>query len=257
MSAKLCSLSLLLALTLQISLVLGKHLLEKPDFLRPCDFNDPNLNTCFASNFQVLFREWKDGIPGLKSLGSLEPLAIKRIKIDQTSPLQLNAEIENMLVHGASGTKVLEASLDRNTLDVLAKIEIPELRATSNYKAKGSILGLNFNGQGTASFRARNIVLAFHIKTRLRREGDIVFSEILGLKAKIENIGDFHIQVDNLFPGQPELESTANDIFNQNWRDLLEFLKPTLVPTLEYVMKDRFSKIYSFVPANYFITNLP
>lgn len=30
-------------------------------FLNPCDFNDPNLNTCFAVNLQVLFREWRDG----------------------------------------------------------------------------------------------------------------------------------------------------------------------------------------------------
>uniref|UniRef100_A0A0K8W0W5 Protein takeout n=1 Tax=Bactrocera latifrons TaxID=174628 RepID=A0A0K8W0W5_BACLA len=258
MSAKLCSLSLLLALTLHISLAaIGKHLVDKPSFLNPCDFNDNNLNTCFASNFQVLFREWKDGIPGLKSLGPLEPLSIKRLKINQSGALQINADIENLLVDGASGAKVVEATVDKSTLDVYAKLEIPQLHATGNYKVKGSVLGLNLNGQGTASFIAKNIVLSFNMKTRVRHEGDLVFSEILDLKAKIRNIGDFHIDVKNLFGGQHDIEDTANDLFNQNWRELYGTLAPTLEQTLELVLKDRFTKIYSFVPANFFITNLP
>lgn len=257
MNVKLCSLSILLALTLQNSFVMGKHLVDRPTFLNPCDFNDPNLNTCFAVNLQVLFREWRDGIPGLKSLGSFEPLTIKRIKINQNGALQMNIDIEDLLVKGASGAKVLEATVDRNTLDVFAKIELPELHASGNYKVKGSTLGLNLNGQGTGSFVARNIILSFQLKTRLRHEGDLVFSEILSFKAKIHQIGDFHINLQNLFGGQRELEDTANDLFNQNWRELYETLAPTLEQTLELVMKDRFTKIYSFVPANYFISNLP
>lgn len=177
---------------------------------------------------------------------------------------------------------------------MFAKLELPELRATGNYKVKGSVLGLNLNGQGTASFVAskskiyvkmliflgfltfrlwlkivfkqiynvhkyfsENIILSFNIKTRLRRTDDLVFSEILSLKAKILNIGDFHIDVQNLFGGQRDLEYTANDLFNQNWRELYGTLAPTLEQTLELVLKDRFTKIYSFVPANFFINNLP
>uniref|UniRef100_W8C123 Protein takeout n=1 Tax=Ceratitis capitata TaxID=7213 RepID=W8C123_CERCA len=259
MSAKLCGSIFLLSLSLQVANVLGKYLTERPNFLNPCDFNDPNLNVCFAKNFQVLFREWKDGIPGLKTLGSLEPLSIRRIKINQDDGgiLRINAELENMLVTGSSGAKVVKATLDKKTLEVHATIEIPHLRGVGNYKVTGSVLGLNLNGQGTANFEAKNIVLTFHTTTRTRHEGDLTFSEILGFKAKIQKIGDFHINVQNLFGGQKELENSANDLFNQNWRDLYGTLAPTLEQTLELILKDRFTKIYSYVPATYFISNLP
>lgn len=101
MSAKLCVSIFLLSLSLQVANVLGKYLTERrklkfylnlilkiltqeesakfverlkicfffsANFLNPCDFNDPNLNVCFAKNFQVLFREWKDGEQFIRAL---------------------------------------------------------------------------------------------------------------------------------------------------------------------------------------------
>lgn len=99
--------------------------------------------------------------------------------------------------------------------------------------------------------------MAFHLTTKLRDEGDLTFSEVTSFKAKILEIGEFHIDVKNLFNGQQELEATANDLFNQNWRELLGILTPTLEQTLEAVLGDRLMKMYKFIPANYMFVNLP
>ncbi|XP_054726328.1 circadian clock-controlled protein daywake [Anastrepha obliqua] len=259
MRANLCSLTFLLALTLQITYTTSKHLAERPSFLNPCDYNGATFDKCFADNFQLLFSHWQDGIPGLKSLGSLDPLSIKRIKIQQDSGAALNivAELENMLVYNASKAIVKKAILDKSTFEVDATLELPVLYAEGDYKVKGTVLGLNINGAGKCNLEAGRIRLNFHLATKLRDEGDLTFSDIVSLKAKILEIGDFHIDVQNLFGGQRDLEATANDLFNQNWRELFGILSPTLEQTLELVLKDRFTKIYAYVPATYFISNMP
>ncbi|XP_017488307.1 PREDICTED: protein takeout-like [Rhagoletis zephyria] len=259
MAAKLCGLAILLALTVQISFTESKHLAKKPDFLIPCDFNDDaNLNTCCAKNFQLLLTGWgPSGIPGL-NLGSLDPLTIKRIKVQQnTPPLVLDAILENLVVTGATEAVVNKVVLDKKTLVLDARLELPKLHAVGNYKVKGSVLGLNINGQGDCTFDASKIRLAFHLTTKLRDEGDLTFSEVLSFKAKILEIGDFHIDVMRLFDGQPELTSTANDLFNQNWRELFGILGPTLEQTLEAVLGDRLMRMYKYIPASYLFVNLP
>ncbi|TMW42076.1 hypothetical protein DOY81_012844, partial [Sarcophaga bullata] len=87
-----------------------KYLAEKPDFLIPCHLQDPNFTQCFAKSYGVLFHEWKDGIPGLKTIGSIDPLEVKRVVIDQdpNNPVSLHADLFNVLVKGASNAIIQE-----------------------------------------------------------------------------------------------------------------------------------------------------
>ncbi|XP_037944609.1 uncharacterized protein LOC119677369 [Teleopsis dalmanni] len=89
----------------------AQYLSDKPDFLKPCNYEDKSFSKCFANNFQVLFKDWKDGVPGLKTVGKLDPIIVKRIKIvqDPSSGIALNAILDNVEIRGASDAIVEEA----------------------------------------------------------------------------------------------------------------------------------------------------
>lgn len=91
----------------------------------------------------------------------------------------------------------------------------------------------------------------------MRNEDGHIFTDIDKLRANIIEIGAFHVQLDNLFNGQKQLEDTANALFNENWREFYEFLRPGITSAVEAVMKDRLPKVFTFVPADYLIKGLP
>lgn len=82
------------------------------DFLTPCVLEDPSLSQCLSKNLQNFFVKWKDGLPGTNTVGPLDPLLIKRVKFQQdaNSAIQLNAEMQNVHVSGASRLTVKEAT---------------------------------------------------------------------------------------------------------------------------------------------------
>ncbi|XP_067631717.1 circadian clock-controlled protein daywake-like [Eurosta solidaginis] len=253
------SFTVLLAFVLQINNTSSKYLTEKPSYLKTCDFNAADLNSCFADSLKVLFNEWKDGVPGLKGLSPLEPLTIKRIKIHQNNGATFNlfAELENLILHGGSEVVIKNAVVDKKKLNLDVTVEIKKLHADGNYKAKGTVLGFNIDGQGPGTIDATNVLLQFHISAKIRDTDDFTFVDIIGFKSKIVKIGDFHVDVKNLFGGQTDLETTTNDVFNQNWRELTGLLRPALEQAIELVFKNHFTKIFAYVPANYFFANFP
>ena len=77
------------------------------------------------------------------------------------------------------------------------------------------------------------------------------------LELEIANVGGFSVRLDNLFNGQKVLEDSTNAVFNENWREFYEILKPAIKEAVQAIMKDRLTKAYSYVPANFFIADIP
>ncbi|KNC20584.1 hypothetical protein FF38_00427 [Lucilia cuprina] len=229
------------------------------DILIPCQLQDENFSKCFGRNFQVIFHEWKDGIPGFKEAGSFDPLYVKRIVIaqDDNNPLAINADLKNMIITGVSGIVVKDAHFNPNTLFSKIKLFVPKLRFDSDYKLKGRIINLAINGNGKAFFEVENFTMLLNIQLRLRDEHGYTFSDIDKLKLDILEVGGFRVRFDNLFNGQEVLEESTNAVFNENWRDFFEVLRPAITGSVEAVMKDRLAKAYGYIPANYFIEDIP
>lgn len=94
------------------------------------------------------------------------------------------------------------------------------------------------------------------MKLKLRHEKDVILANIVDLEAKIKDIGDLEIQLDNLFNGRQELEKTVNEVFNENWRDLFEVLRPNIERTVKTIFKDRLERILNYVPTTFFIDDI-
>ncbi|XP_065358859.1 uncharacterized protein LOC135953105 [Calliphora vicina] len=237
----------------------AKFLANKPDFLIPCHLQDPNFNKCYARNFEGIYHEWKDGLPGYKEAGSYDPLYVNRIVIaqDPNNPVALNAELINLIITGVSNMQVQDASFNPKTLKSKLKLFVPKLRFNSDYKLKGRILNLALNGNGKAIIDIDKIAMVLSIQLKLRDENGFTFTDIDKLHLQIPDIGGFNVNFGNLFNGQKALEDSTNAVFNDNWRDFYEILRPAITEAVQFIMHDRLSKAYSYVPGNYFIADLP
>uniref|UniRef100_A0A1A9W9I7 Protein takeout n=1 Tax=Glossina brevipalpis TaxID=37001 RepID=A0A1A9W9I7_9MUSC len=234
------------------------YLAEKPAFLTPCPRNGPNFNKCFASNFDALFREYKNGIPGSKDVKSIDPLPVKRVTIaqDGKGPVSLNAELTNMLIHGGAKAQTTKAEWKEKDTTLNLEFFAPQLKVESDYKVDGRILSLPLNGHGKLAFIVDKITMAINIKYKLRQDHGVQFADIVEFHLDIKEIGGFNIKLENLFNGQKDLEDAANMTFNDNWRDLYEALKPAIRQTCEAVLANRVKAVFKFIPASYFIESL-
>lgn len=104
---------------------------------------------------------------------------------------------------------------------------------------------------------SEKFVVQTKIQIKLRDEGGFTFTDIEKLHLDIKSIDSFNIFLGNLFNGQKELEDSANALFNENWRELYQILKPAIRRSIETVMEDRLSKVYSYVPATFLVKDIP
>uniref|UniRef100_A0A1I8N7S0 Hemolymph juvenile hormone binding protein (JHBP) n=1 Tax=Musca domestica TaxID=7370 RepID=A0A1I8N7S0_MUSDO len=248
----ICVCVLFVALTK--SLVAEKYLTKKPDFINPCKQTDPSFSQCFAKSFQAIYSEYKDGIPGLKNFGSIDPLSVKRVKIaeDGNGPVAINIEFNNMDVIGFSKTTIKDARFDQSKLTIKIKIYVPKIIIKSDYSMKGRILTLPLNGNGKSHLEMENMELDTICKLKRREEDGVKFADVDKVLMNIK-VSGFHVQLDNLFNGQEVLEQTANNLFNDNWSELFEALRPSITETIRSVTEDRFKKVFAFLPVKYFI----
>lgn len=95
-----------------VHLNLNKSRSVLADFLTPCDLDDSSFGQCLSKNLQHVFVEWKDGLPGTNTLGSLDPLVLKTLTITQANPnnvIQFKSNMRNVHMSGASQLIVKKA----------------------------------------------------------------------------------------------------------------------------------------------------
>ncbi|XP_058981077.1 protein takeout-like [Musca domestica] len=252
-SMKLCFIVVLTWISM--TQVMGaKILAEKPSFLTICKRSDPEFGKCFAKNLQAAFFEWKSGVPGLKSIRSLDPLHFKRVTIkqgDQGNPISINMELEKAALAGLGGTAIDDVGSNGNTLDMKLKITIPSFKLTGDYKLQGNILSLALNSQGKAVITFDNAVLILNVQFKLNERNGYEFADVDKFHLDwIEN-GGIQFHFDNLFNGDKALEDGALALLNANWSTLFDVLRPSLSQTNQVVVKDIITKLFAYVPAKY------
>lgn len=88
------------------------------------------------------------------------------------------------------------------------------------------------------------------------RDGELFF-DITSITSEVKNIGGLHVHLANLFNGNMPLEESANHLINENWREYFQIMRPAIAQISDAVSVDRFKKIFNFIPARYFIDDLP
>ncbi|XP_012156183.1 protein takeout [Ceratitis capitata] len=256
--------AIILALTtcsqLAVVVVSGhEYLREKPSFLQQCHLHDQINGKCLANVFENLFTEWRNGVPGLKGLSSLDPFHVKRVRLSQQTPglADIKAELTNMVAHGMSGTRVLKTAVNDKDYTIEFKLHTPSVRAEGDYQVNGRILILNLNSVGKMSSTVENLEYRISCKANLKKIDGQYFFDLISATSRIDKIGNFKIHFTNLFSGNRELENSAHELFNTNWREIFEIMRPAFGQTINTIVLNRYKKILSYVPANYFLDDLP
>uniref|UniRef100_A0A1I8NZD8 Uncharacterized protein n=1 Tax=Stomoxys calcitrans TaxID=35570 RepID=A0A1I8NZD8_STOCA len=252
------AMGILLTLLPAVKIYAQKALAEKPAFLNPCTLHSPELSECFSKNFQSTVSEWRAGVPGLKSIGGLDPLYVKRVGIQHTqSPLEIDVDLLNIAFTGLAGVSVKQSDYDIKKLTDVSTLLVPKFAIVSDYKMKGKILNFNLNANGKMQINVDDFLCKIYLHFKLRDSDGFTFTDIDKLRVEIVSIGGLNINMENLFNGDKSLEDSVNSLFNENWRDFFEFLRPAITSAVETVMRDRLTKLFAYVPAKYFIADFP
>ncbi|XP_061395587.1 circadian clock-controlled protein daywake-like [Musca vetustissima] len=236
----------------------SKFLEEKPDFITPCKSANSDFKQCVVKNFQAFFVEFKDGVPGLKSVGPVDPFHIKRISLTEntSSIISINIGFTKVELRGLRNTIVDDADFDQTKLVTKMTLSVPELIMTSDYQMKGRILALALDGSGKAENKFKNLKFNLICKLKLREENGFKFTDLDKLRVEVADVGLYQSHWENLFNGQKDLEDSANAVFNDNWKELFTAFRPSFTATVQKVLEDRFKKIFAYIPASYYFGDL-
>ncbi|XP_053953090.1 protein takeout-like [Anastrepha ludens] len=236
-----------------------EYLRDKPSFLQPCHLHDAGNGKCLANAFENLFTNWRNGVPGLNGLSPIDPFHVKRVRLSQQTEnlADIKAELKDVVAHGMSGTKVLKTSVNAKDYTIEFKLRTPAVHVEGDYKVKGRILILNLDSAGKMSSTVENLEYRIACKADLKQIDGEYFFDITSATARIDKVGNFKIHFSNLFGGNKELEESAHDLFNNNWREIFEIMRPAFGQTINTIVLDRYKKILKYVPASYFLDDLP
>ncbi|XP_011187999.2 uncharacterized protein LOC105215670 [Zeugodacus cucurbitae] len=236
-----------------------EYLREKPSFIQACHLHDPDNGKCLANVFESFFTEWRHGVPGLKGLSPIDPFKVKRVRLSQHTEnlADIKAELTNVVAQGMSGTRVLKTSVNDKDYTIEFKLKTPSVHVEGDYQVNGRILILNLDSAGKMSSTVENLEYRISCKANLKQVDGQYFFDLTSASSRIDKVGNFKIYFSNLFHGNKELEESAHELFNNNWYELFEIMRPAFAQTINTIILNRYKKILSYVPANYFLDDLP
>ncbi|XP_062126067.1 circadian clock-controlled protein daywake-like [Drosophila sulfurigaster albostrigata] len=231
------------------------YLQERPDFIKPCSLKDSENNACLSELIENMFQHWQNGVPGLRGVGALDPFRVGKLRIAQRVPPNLDVQValRNLTTYGLSQAKILNSTsiFKSGHYATGFHVQLSKITLKCNYKLRGHVLVLNLNSAGVLNSEIDNLEFYLGMKMKPIQSQDLTFMNVTAIKTDVKRVDKVRINLTNLFGGNRELEDSANQLFNENWRVLYDVLRPVLTQTFDTVLLDRFSKIFQYVPAKY------
>ncbi|XP_061393312.1 circadian clock-controlled protein daywake-like [Musca vetustissima] len=129
-------------------------------------------------------------------------------------------------------------------------MKIPKVDIKGGYAMKGTILVLNLDGKGPFSIDLGDIEIGFVVKNKRVTRDSEQFFEVQSLKSNVKHLGSLHVKFDNLFGDNPTLTDSANDVFNQNWEDLLAVMRPVIEEAMDASLLEQGKKYLNKLPGS-------
>ncbi|XP_055851379.1 protein takeout [Episyrphus balteatus] len=234
------------------------YITEAPAYLTPCEIYKPEFTKCSTNSVQKVFNQLAKGIPGLKVGKPIDPFVIKKLvyKQDNNQVATISANLTNLVTKGFAKTIVKESKVSKKDFSWETTLLVPNLRVDGHYKMEGKILVVPLQGNGEMFIECDDLRIKMYSKTRLYEKGGFTFYNVTSVRIDIA-ISKLRTRFDNLFNGNKEIEESTNEFFNENWKDLFEALKPVLIKTIEGVLLGQLQAYFHYVPANFFVSDIP
>ncbi|KAF6200079.1 hypothetical protein GE061_006380 [Apolygus lucorum] len=208
---------------------------------------DETMNDCLKGAIQHALNEMIGGTPSLGIL-PLDPLRFDSITIDQgTGPVSIKLDFSDLDVFGVKDMNIL--SVDNDWKTMVIETQSPKIELRGDYKIAGQILVLPIQGNGKCVLTMDNFLghLKFHYQEKTA--GSKVYYNINKLDF-IFDVDKLTMQFDNLFNGDKALGDNMNKFLNENWKEILNELKPNVARTFAAAFKEIGNRLFTKVPKN-------
>ncbi|XP_072941714.1 circadian clock-controlled protein daywake-like [Epargyreus clarus] len=196
-----------------------------PPYIVPCNFKDANFETCVRKQIENSLRPFTKGIEKMH-VPSIDPLNLDDIVIDGNG---LKLTFKKASMHGLSDSELTEFKINLGKEEQSFKLAFKgNLSLTAQYDADGQILILPIKGNGDAFILAQNIEV--EMNCLLLQYNDSKGEHLkLGSPNYKYDIQSTTFDLKNLFNGNKQLAETTLQFANENWRQLMDDLAPSVV----------------------------
>ncbi|KAI4485986.1 hypothetical protein M0804_006475 [Polistes exclamans] len=227
----------------------GNNVPQLPSFFKICHRKDPYLNKCMKESMEQLKPYLNKGIPEL-NIPPCEPLYIDRADCNQTSgSISINSSFTDIQIFNAFNNNVKQFKYEMEKNELKIKQYIPHFEMYSKYYLNGKIMMLPLSGIGTASFNLTDVDYTLKIKFEPYHEPKTNQEHFRVNDLNIDyNIRNLHVHLDNLFNGDKILQEVMNVFLNNNWKLIMNEIKPALEENVSNIFKNIIDKIFTIYP---------
>ncbi|XP_063223852.1 circadian clock-controlled protein daywake-like [Bacillus rossius redtenbacheri] len=247
---------LALALALGAATLAQAYIKDKPDFIKTCYHKKPDFEDCNRQTVQGIFDKLSQGYPEIGLLPT-DPLRVSKINIFQGNdgPVTINASLNDVIIRGLSGIKVIKNKVDFKTYSFATEMQVPDLRVEGNYTLKGRVLLLPLVGRGDAWFEPQNMRVMSKQTIVLKEHDGHLFFDVKRVDVTYE-VSSLKMRLNNLYNGRKILEDSTNNYINNNWRAVGETLQPILERTCADIVYTIMKKLFDETPAEFYIADV-
>lgn len=189
-----------------------------------------------------------NGHPGL-NLPPIDPLHVKAINIAQgaESPVSIKLDLMEQDLIGLKDIKVhsvrgFETNPEGQVFSVNATA--PQVQLVGNYKINGRVLVLPIQGQGRSNLTLENVKINLKYITQSIQKNNKLYIQAKKFRFSFET-NRLHIFLENLFNGDKRLSDNMNLFLNENWRDILHELKPSIEDAFSQIIGSLVNTVYA------------
>ncbi|XP_013117179.2 circadian clock-controlled protein daywake [Stomoxys calcitrans] len=255
MYCHLRKIKILVLLVINVTIFLSIFPVQANDPWTPCKLFDPGNGQCLRDLLQNILITGTTEVHGMQR-NSLDPYKAKKARIAADSPImKLNMDFMKVTVTGLSQSKIVDVvANNEDKFDLSMKVS--RVHVNGIYAMEGRVLVLNLSGKGEFDVDFANVDVHLTLTTKLVRRDNKPYFEVQRVKSKLKHLGDLNAKFGNLFADNQALTDSANTVFNQNWRELIEVMRPVIEESMNSAIVIQANKILGKFPASQMFSDI-
>ncbi|XP_018570119.1 protein takeout-like [Anoplophora glabripennis] len=218
---------------------------KKPraSYIKPCSKSAPDFDECCVAH-------GKDALPHMLkgdkeyNIPNLTPFVVPLVSL---SSANLKIGIRDMHLHGLETNELKQVKFDFDNKKVTVKIFFNVINIIGDFEMDGKILMIPLQGSGKSNITAVGVDVVYSLDYKLEtKEGDEYFSIVSATSDFTSE--KLYIDINDLLGGNKELGDTINKALNENWRALMESVKPVIAETIVKIGNSIIDGFSSTVP---------
>ncbi|XP_077289399.1 circadian clock-controlled protein daywake-like [Arctopsyche grandis] len=217
-----------------------------PDYIKVCKRDPDTISDCVKNSIELLRPKLTEGIPELK-VPSIEPFVIPELVVDQGNVIRFKAVGRDVKVTGASNFKLKSLHVDLDSLQIKGRVYFPRLEFDGKYDLDARLLAIPVHGKGHIETNATKCFAEILLQGKLEEKNGKEYLKFSSVTTDIE-VQDYSLHITNLFNGDQQLDSIANEVLNQNKGEFLRASKPFIERTCSNLFKKIANRISGSFP---------